>query len=165
MYVYGKDLSYRKTFGYWLLGIGSGASSGPYKMWNPDAFSISVGYGIQLGNFSYSGSFGWITNGSEGSFFFTGISGGTTQVGIGGSLQLSANFYNNNTMRQLSIVDYAGKGYSYGANLYGLSVDYGGGVTAKGMLDTSVFSSLGIGVGAGFGMHGGVTETTFLWGY
>lgn len=165
VYVYGKDLSYRKTFGYWLLGIGSGASSGPYKMWNPDAFSISVGYGIQLGNFSYSGSFGWITNGSEGSFFFTGISGGTTQVGIGGSLQLSANFYNNNTMRQLSIVDYAGKGYSYGANLYGLSVDYGGGVTAKGMLDTSVFSSLGIGVGAGFGMHGGVTETTYLWGY
>lgn len=165
VYVYGKNLSYRKTFGYWLLGVGSGASSGPYKMWNPDAFSISVGYGIQLGNFSYSGSFGWITNGSEGSFFFTGISGGTTQVGIGGSLQLSANIYNNNTMRQLSIVDYAGKGYSYGANLYGLSIDYGGGVTAKGMLDTSVFSSLGIGVGAGFGMHGGVTETTYLLGY
>lgn len=68
-------------------------------------------------------------------------------------------------MRQLSIVDYAGNGYSYGANLYGLSIDYGGGVTAKGMLDTSVFSSLDIGVGAGFGMHGGVTETTFLWGY
>lgn len=72
VYVYGKDLSYHKTFGYWLLGVGGGA---------------------------------------------------TSQVGLGGGFQVSGNFYMNKTTQRLSINDYAGKGYEYGFDLLGVSLN------------------------------------------
>ncbi len=165
VYVYGKDLSYHKTFGYWLLGVGGGASLGPYGMWNPDAFDVNIGGTLQFGPFCYSGNIGWVTSGSHGAFYMSCTGGATSQVGLGGGFQVSGNFYMNKTTQRLSINDYAGKGYEYGFDLLGVSLNYGGGVTPQGLLDTSSFSYIGIGIGAGLGIHGNVVNSNYLFSY
>ena len=145
------NLSYRKTFGYWLLGVGSGASSGPYKMWNPDAFGVSLTFGLHLATFSYSGAVGWLTNGGHCGFFAGGSCTASTQFGFGIEAQTNMDFYVNSSDKQLNLAYYSGKGIEYGTNMGPLTISYGGAADAMGKFDTSVFSYVGLGTGVSIG--------------
>ena len=101
----------------------------------------------------------------------SGFSGMSVQPGFAANCQVSTTFYVNSADEYLSLVSYAGRGNIYGVDLGLLSLDYGGGVNAKGMFDVSKFSSLGIGVGVGksfgfgYGLHGGVVENSYIFNF
>lgn len=160
------DLSYRKTFGYWLLGAGSGASSGSYGMWNPDAMSFSIGANLQIACFHVGFELGMVM--APGKLYpYVNYSGGFDCPTFGFDVGASANidFFINKSDSPFKLVDLEGYGYGTGANLGAFSLNYGTGVDFLGMPSTSQYESFGVGLGAGLGIYGNSTTTQYLLHY
>lgn len=157
------NLSYRKTFGYWLLGVGSGASSGPYRMWNPDAISMSVGGTVQIGSFHLGGDVG-LMMGPGKLYPYINYDKGVdiTSWGFNISSSLNVNMYVNKGDMPLSLSALEGQGYNAGVNLGVGSLDYGVGVDWLGLPTSAQYESYGIGIGPGVGVHGNFSTTQYL---
>lgn len=163
VYVYGKDLSYRKTFGYLLLGIGSGASSGPYKMWNPDAISLSYGGNVQVGPFHIGGTLGFMLGpGKIYPYIDYNVGIDLSARGIGAGTSFNANVYVNMGDNSFDLSLLEGSGYNAGANLGVISVDYGTGVDWLGVPTTNQYKAYGLGVGGGWGFYGSSSTMQYL---
>lgn len=157
------NLSYRKTFGYWLLGVGSGASYGPYRMWNPDAISMSVGGTVQIGSFHIGGDVG-LMMGPGKLYPYINYDKGVdiTFWGFNISSSLNVNMYVNKGDMPLSLSALEGQGYNAGVNLGVGSLDYGVGVDWLGLPTSAQYESYGIGIGPGVGVHGNFSTTQYL---
>ena len=157
------NLSYRKTFGYRLLGVGSGASSGHFKMWNPDAMTISIGGNLQLGPFHLGGDAGIILGPGKLYPYINYCTGFDANFwGISATSSLNVNMYVNNSDRSLSLTSLEGNGYNTGLSLGFGSLDYGTGVDWLGLPTTAQYESYGFGIGPGFGVYGTSSTTHFL---
>lgn len=163
VYCFAKDLRYRKTFGYMLLGVGSGASSGQYKMWNPDAISFSFGGNVQFGIWHLGGDVGIVFNSRQFRPYINNNAGyNLSSLKFDASANVDITFYNNNSKKLFDLSILEGDGYSAGVNLGPLSVGYGTGVDCVGVPSIEKYNSVGIGLGAGFGVYGNSTITNFL---
>lgn len=163
VYCFAKDLRYRKTFGYMLLGVGSGASSGLYKMWNPDAISFSFGGNVQFGIWHLGGDVGIVFNSRQFRPYINYNAGyNLSSLKFDASANVDITFYNNNSKKLFDLSILEGDGYSAGVNLGPLSVGYGTGVDCVGVPSIEKYNSVGIGLGAGFGVYGNSTITNFL---
>ena len=163
VYCFAKDLRYRKTFGYMLLGVGSGASSGQYKMWNPDAMSVSFNASAQLGTFHIGVDMGVILGPGKMIPYINytkGMNLSTSYYGAGA--YLNANVFVNGSDEPFALSKLEGDGYSTSLNAGSVSFEYGTGVDDWGIPTSKTYSTVGIGMGSGFGIYGNSSITNFL---
>lgn len=163
VYIYGDNLSYRKTFGYWLLGVGSGASSGPYGMWNPDAISFSVGLNAQIMSFHVGFDVGGILGHGKLLPYINynkGYDLPTSLIDFGGSFNIDV--YMKNGEKPFDILSLEGDGYNAGFDIGPISVDYGTGANFLGLPTTDQYHFWGVGLGAGLGAHANASSTVYL---
>lgn len=163
VYCFAKDLRYRKTFGYMLLGVGSGASSGLYKMWNPDAMSVSFNASAQLGTFHIGVDMGVILGPGKMIPYINytkGMNLSTSYYGAGA--YLNANVFVNGSDEPFALSKLEGDGYSTSLNAGSVSFEYGTGVDDWGIPTSKTYSTVGIGMGSGFGIYGNSSITNFL---
>ena len=163
VYCFAKDLRYRKTFGYMLLGVGSGASSGLYKMWNPDAMSVSFNASAQLGTFHIGVDMGVILGPGKMIPYINytkGMNLSTSYYGAGA--YLNANVFVNGSDEPFALSKLEGDGYSTSLNAGSVSFEYGTGVDDWGIPTSKTYSTVGIGMGSGFGIYGNFSITNFL---
>lgn len=159
------DLSYRNTFGYRFLGVGSGASSGPYKMWMPAAISMSVGGNVQLGTMHIGGEAGIIMGAGELYPYYSYNVGLDASLSLSASASVNANVYVNNSGRPLRLSSLEGDGYEIGANFGAFSANFGTGVDWMGMPTISQYESIGIGFGPGVGIYQNTSIIQYLYHY
>lgn len=166
VYIWGDKFAYRKTFWYWFLGVGSGVSSGPYGMWNPDAISLSVGLNAQILSF-HAGVETGVVAGHGKILPYINYNKGcdlpTSFFDFGGSANV--NVYMKNGDTPFDIQSLEGDGYNAGFDLGPVSIDYGTGVNFLGLPTTDQYHSFGLGLGAGLGAYANGSSMVYLFHY